>query len=106
MKRALGNIGPHFVLRELVRLGFVKGENITPLCYMPGERVRDLLSKITNGDMFQSSEDIYQLLVGALGKEKATFGNAFDLPLLALAHDKKLQLAIIGEEINFRTGYE
>jgi len=104
MKRALGNIGPHFVLRELVRLGFVKGKNITHQCYVPAGRVRYLLSKITNGDMFQSSEDIYRLLISVLGKDNATFGNAFDLPLIALAHNKELQLDIIGEDVDFMTG--
>ena len=96
IRRALGRIGIHFVLRELVRLEVIRGENILNLCYVPAQRVRDLLSKITNGDIFEDSNDIYRLLVKHLGEEKATFGKAFDLPLIIMADNEDLQREIMG----------
>lgn len=99
MRRALGRVGIHFVLRELVRLNFIRGKNIYHLCYVPIQRVRDLLSLITNGDRVETSEDIYRLLVKHMGDENATFGGVFDLPLMVLADDKDLQREIIGQEV-------
>jgi hypothetical protein len=106
MRRALGMIGVHFVLRELVRLDLLEGRNVSHLCYVPARRVRTLLSTITNGGAYDSSNEIHQLLVEVLGKERATFGKTFDLPLLILTDDQKLQRDIIGKEIDFDSGEE
>jgi len=99
LRRSLGRIGIHFVLRELVRLEAIRGKNIIQLCYVPAQRIRNLLSKITNGELFESSNDIYQLLVKHLGTNNATFGKAFDLPLIALADNEDLQQEIMGQTI-------
>jgi len=95
MRRAIGRVGIHFVLRELVRLKFIEGENIHHLCYVPVQRVRELLAEISNGERIETSEDIYQLLVKHMGYENATFGGVFDLPLMILADDRDLRQEII-----------
>lgn len=96
LRRPLGRLGLHFILRELVRLGIIKGANIYHLCYVPSEKVKNLLQVITNGDQFEFSEDIYDFLANHLGEDNATFDKAFDLPLIVLANDYELQMEIMG----------
>lgn len=85
--RVLG-IGACFVLRELVRSGIISTPEAYPYCYVPSRVVRSYLA---HGLSFAMSDDdrhldqskaIHGLLAQYLGKEGATFGGAFDLPLI------------------------
>lgn len=80
--RAIG-IGRHFLLRELLRRSVLKNPALHPFCYVPIKRVRTLVSAW--GGSGETSVGIHSFLIGHLGAEAATFGGAFDLPLLAAA---------------------
>jgi hypothetical protein len=101
MGRALGHNGLHFVLRELVRQGVIKGDKISHHCYVPTKRVRDLLYYITNGQDLESSEQISKLMVETIGRDKSTFNNCFDIPFLFLCEKNQLNLReeLIGEAV-------
>ena len=84
-------IGNNFVLRELVRNSVIKQPLIHRHCYVPVKRVREILIKIgckgLEGEYnkIRKSSIIYNFLRKHLGEKKATFNNAFDIPLLAVA---------------------
>jgi hypothetical protein len=82
--QALG-IGRQFILRELVRFGVLHNTRIHEQCFVPVARVCRLMERIgcTGG--------IYASLRRYLGPERATFGGAFDLPLLFVAENEALQ---------------
>jgi hypothetical protein len=84
LARAVGHKGQHFVARELVRRGLLDAPAFAPYCYVPIRRVRRLVEDW--GGVGESSAGIYAWLVDHLGPKDATFGGAFDLPLLAAAN--------------------
>lgn len=96
VSQALG-MGASFVVRELTRKGFIKNKFAYPHCYVPKGAVRTFLTRLgcdgleTQPDHGTCSKVIYQFLVDTMGPEKATFGNSFDLPILAVANDASLQ---------------
>ena len=104
LTRALG-MGAHFVLRELARAGIIKTHHAHRLCYVPARRVCGQIEML-GGPSFetllseQKSTAIYDFLVTHLGKERATFAESFDLPLLACADDAELQNYVFGEAID------
>lgn len=99
INRALG-IGACFVIRELVRTGVLTNEYAYPHCYVPSERVRDLFveelgcKEILTEPKLTVSKVIHEFLVKHMGKKKATFNLAFDLPFLTLADhpNKKMEI--------------
>ena len=98
--RTLG-IGASFVLRELVRFGRIAQPLAHRHCYVPAQRVRSLLVAIGCTDMVTAStgdysSTIHRFLVQHMGEERATFGLAFDLPLLTLAENDELQQRLSG----------
>ena len=96
LSRILG-IGSCFVVRELVRQGIIKNKFAYRYCYVPVARVRNLLSTLgwdglnLSNNRWEISTKIYDFLKKYLGEEKAIFGRAFDLPLLAVAENINLQ---------------
>jgi hypothetical protein len=103
LTRTLG-IGAYFVMREMMRLGLLRQPLAHRYCYVPARQVCVLMESIDcphlrSLDMAYRSPGIHQFLVEHLGEERATFGRGFDLPLLALAEDKDLQVELLGRAL-------
>ncbi len=98
--KALG-MGACFVLRELVRKGVITNPKAHKLCYVPRKPVRELLSKLGCHEIEYAntpemrSKEIHRFLSNHLGKERATFNNSFDLPLLMIAKSQALQAELL-----------
>ena len=95
-------VGGHWLLRELVRLEVVNGDQLAPLCYMPSKKLVDLLELtglylIGDEDPQVKAAEIHRHIVSQIGSGPATFGGYYDLPLQAVALDEHLQL-----ELGFR----
>ncbi|MFK7602061.1 sacsin N-terminal ATP-binding-like domain-containing protein [Deinococcus sp. SM5_A1] len=89
LRHALG-IGQHFVLRELVRCGFISHQNLDADCYVPTKKVRKALyyygCDIDPEEWgHETSTKIHRFLVDHLGEEKARFHGDFDLPFVLLS---------------------
>lgn len=97
--RVLG-IGACFVIRELARLGHIKRPDAHPYCYVPSRRVRRLIDhlgggpSIGEGPRWDQSKRIHRFLCDELGPHRATFGGAFDLPLIWLCEKKERQIQL------------
>jgi hypothetical protein len=94
-------MGASFVLRELMRLGLLRQPLARRYCYVPSLRVCRLLEdlgceSLRTLPLADRSSEIHRFLVVHLDSERATFGQAFDLPLLALAEDPELQDRLLG----------
>jgi hypothetical protein len=94
--RALG-IGVCFVMRELVRNNHITNTASHKFCYGSRKPVREFLNRLGCDEINEASNPeerskaIYNFLCTHLGKEKATFNNSFDLPILAVAKSENLQ---------------
>jgi hypothetical protein len=90
-------IGECFVIRELSRHQIIKNDLAYPYCYVPVARVRRLINDLGGPDLestrvkrWNRSRQIYEFLAHHLGREKASFGLCFDLPLQIISRDQKL----------------
>ena len=96
VSRALG-IGASFVLRELMRTELLTNNKAFPHCYVPVKRVRDLFieefgcRELLFEERMAASKVIYDLLVKHLGKDRATFNRAFDLPFLIMTENQEIK---------------
>lgn len=95
LTRGLG-MGACFVLRELTRLRVLRQPLAYRYCYVAPVRVCVLLEALgCPGLQVLSAADrssgVREFVGTHLGAERATFGLAFDLPLLAVADDRNLQ---------------
>lgn len=105
LEKTLG-IGACFVMRELLRLGLVKGEHLSPYAFVPSGGVRRLLEKIgwsmgddLNGADIDNSPRIHWFLTEYLGEEGACFGGDYDIPLRLIASNQDLQHQFLGFSI-------
>lgn len=88
INRSLG-IGMNWLIRELARNGVYDLDDVksmAPYCWMPSQRVRDLLGRLGMPDLSshankEDSRVIHNFIVKHLGEEHARFGGDFDLPL-------------------------
>lgn len=96
-------IGGCFVMRELVRAGFVTNKRVFPYCFVPTRQVRRLLTDL--GCLGLSDDDplncdaapvIHKFLVEQVGERDADFDLAFDIPLLEFAGNRDLQKEVLG----------
>lgn len=110
VSRTLG-MGACFVMRELSRSGRIYNEHVSRHCYTPLARVRRLLQEIgwdgptdeeqSGRDRVTLSGSIYDFLVEHLGRDRAHFDHAFDIPLLAITqarHHAEL-LTVLGRDV-------
>jgi hypothetical protein len=101
-------LGKHVVIRELLRAGVLKGEAIKAWAFKPGNAVTKMLVSMgfegLAGDDV-TSQKIYALLRSSLG-DQATFGGAYDIPLLILARDPALQQQILGYAVSYEGEFE
>ena len=90
------NMGLHWVLRELVRLGVVGGEHLFPDCWVPSEQVLRLLADIgldqpdDGMSNSQKARAIFAFLASKLGTAAPNLHLAFDIPLRHVASDPVL----------------
>lgn len=104
LERTLG-LGACFVLRELARQRTIENNAVHRHCYVPARPVRRFLQQIGATELDDDrprasmSGTIHTFLTEHLGLESATFDGAFDIPLLILAQDPNLQLAVCGERL-------
>lgn len=90
-------IGACFVVRELLRLGVITGENAPHACaYVPTKGIRDLLAG-WGYDQFDGAgadaglaKDIHRILVQHLSAKDARFGGAYDIPLQLMAYEPEI----------------
>ena len=91
------NMGLHWVLRELVRLGVVKGEHLHPDCWVPSEQVLGFLQRLgleqPDGGLpnSQKARAIANFMATALGTETPNLHLAFDIPLRHIAQNEELR---------------
>lgn len=102
LARAL-NLGACFVVRELVRGGFITSRReVHPYCYPPVRSVRRLLGSLAGcpnleGDLPDSwtgSETIHNFL--SRFSIDPTFGGDFDIPLWLVSRVPELQARLLG----------
>lgn len=98
---ALG-FGACFIVRELVRQGTLTSGHVLPYCYVPQAQVRRFLEGLGCGGLedeirTERSPRIYQFLRSHLA-DRATFGGAFDIPLLLASANDGLWGRFLGEE--------
>lgn len=100
-----GQIGGHFVSRELVRHRIIHREDFHAVCYVPSARVCRMLAglgvRVPPRGRMQQSEAILAAMIQELGSEHATFFNDFDVPLWVLASDPVLK-----NEVLFSSNYQ
>lgn len=98
--QALGKVGRHLVVREVLRQqpDPLANQALHRHAYAPSERVRTLLSKLSGNEFAQEdgSQKIHAWLSKELGAQRATFGGAFDIPLDLLARNEKFQREALG----------
>ncbi len=103
-------VGTCFAIRELARLGVVENPNVYRYCYGSFRRARRIMvaldCEISENADIEASVVIYEFLREHLGSERATFGNSFDLPILALAEDSELQRIVFNRDIDFESEEE
>ena len=79
------NMGLHWVLRELVRLGQLDATHVYPDCWVPSERIFRFLEplgmKPFDGANSEKAHAIFRFLVDALGTDTPHLHHAFDIPL-------------------------
>jgi hypothetical protein len=78
-------------MRELRRTGVLTQPVLDEHCFVPKKEVREFVQELGCGTLaigdvsVEQSRAIFGFLVAHLGRHNATFGNSFDLPLLAAA---------------------
>ncbi len=91
------NMGVHWVLRELVRLEIIEGEQLFPGCWVPSKQVIRLLVRLgleQPDDHVSNSEKaraIFDFLASELGTRAPNLHRAFDIPLRRVASDADLR---------------
>ena len=91
------DMGRHWVLRELVRLGVIEGEHLYRDCWMPSEQVLGILDRVglvRPDDSLSNPEKaraVFDFMATELGTESPNLHRAFDIPLRHVASDQDLR---------------
>jgi hypothetical protein len=91
------NMGLHWILRELVRLGILNGSHIYKDCWVPSELVLRFLQPLglsSPNDGSSNSEKalaIFEFLALELKTDTPHLHRAFDIPLRHIASNTELQ---------------
>lgn len=100
VSRALGTVGIHFVLRELVRHEVIRNELIFSQCFVPSRKMKEMFKYLSNGVDFESSEDIMAFLTENMPGMDATFGKCFDIPFQMIIRDDELLHELVHADID------
>lgn len=98
--RALGAVGIHFVLRELVRHEVIGNEVIFSQCFVPSQKMKEMFKYLSNGVDFESSEDIMAFLTENMPGMDTTFGKCFDIPFQMIIRDDELLHELVHEDLD------
>jgi len=98
--RALGTVGIHFVLRELVRHEVISNDLIYSKCFVPSQKMKEMFKYLSNGNDFETSEDIMAFLTENMPGKDATFGKCFDIPFQMILRDDDLLHELVHEDID------
>jgi len=98
--RALGSVGIHFVLRELVRHEVISNDLIYSKCFVPSQKMKVMFKYLSNGNDFETSEDIMAFLSENMPGKDATFGKCFDIPFQMILRDDDLLHELVHEDID------
>lgn len=98
--RALGAVGIHFVLRELVRHEVIGNEVIFSQCFVPSRKMKEMFKYLSNGVDFESSEDIMAFLTENMPGMDTTFGKCFDIPFQMIIRDDELLHELVHEDLD------
>ncbi|WP_294540253.1 hypothetical protein [uncultured Rhodoblastus sp.] len=91
------NIGLHWVLRELVRLGVLDGDHVFQDCWVPSDRLFRFLQPLglepPDGGCPNSvkAQAIFEFLAAELKTERPNLHRAFDIPLLHISSNSDLR---------------
>jgi hypothetical protein len=96
------NMGLHWIMRELVRLGLLTGKHIYQDCWVPAEQVLKFLRRLglnlPDDNIFNSekAKKVYDFLIIELGTATPNLHRAFDIPFRYLAKhaDTQKQLGL------------
>ena len=100
VSRALGTVGIHFVLRELVRHEVIRNELIFSQCFVPSQKMKEMFKYLSNGVDFESSEDIMAFLTENMPGMDATFGKCFDIPFQMIIRDDELLHELVHDDLD------
>jgi len=98
--RALGSVGIHFVLRELVRHEVISNNLIYSKCFVPSQKMKKMFKYLSNGNDFETSDDIMAFLSENMPGKDATFGKCFDIPFQMILRDDDLLHELVHEDID------
>ncbi len=91
------NMGLHWILRELVRLGVLDGDHVLPDCWVPSEQVLRFLRPLgmATPDRAASNSEkahaVFAFLAAELGTRTPHLHRAFDIPLRHVDTDPVLR---------------
>ena len=100
VSRALGAVGIHFVLRELVRHEVIWNDIMFSQCFVPSRQMKEMFKYLSNGVDFESSEEIMEFLTENMPGMDATFGKCFDIPFQMIIRDDELLHELVHEDID------
>ena len=98
--RALGTVGIHFVLRELVRHEVIKNDVIYSQCFVPSQKIKVIFKYLSNGADFESSEDIMAFLTENMPGKDVTFERCFDIPFQMIIRDDELLHELVHDDLD------
>ncbi|HJW55342.1 MAG TPA: hypothetical protein VJ577_08730 [Burkholderiaceae bacterium] len=87
-------LGQNLVIRELLRVNVLNTGVAESFAYMPRSSVLTLMAQM-GFEGLQTSQEIYEVLVGELGEENARFNGDYDIPLQLLATSPQLQQEVL-----------
>ncbi len=101
--KSLG-IGSNFVVRELLRHGVLKSNFLAEHAFVPYKGVRDLMRDMGCEGLdhwagMDNAPRIYEFMSLHMDKDKMSFDNCWDIPLMLVADDWSLQQELLGREM-------
>ena len=91
------DMGRHWILRELVRLGIIRGDHLLPDCWVPSEQVIQFLSRFGLGDEAHSLNNadkaraVFDFLADRLETPSPHLHYALDIPLRHVAGNPEVR---------------
>jgi hypothetical protein len=98
------NMGLHWALRELVRLGILDGDHIFPDCWVPSEQVLRFLRPLgmespnSSASNSEKASEVFDFLASELNTATPHLHRSFDIPLLHIDGNTNLRRQLGLEE--------
>ena len=93
------DMGLHWVLRELVRLGIIQGDHLLPDCWVPSRQVLNFLERFgyetpTGSSNSEKARSVFAFMAEKMNTNNPHLHYSFDIPLRHVASDENLQREI------------